>query len=273
MGELGMAGRLEGKVAVVTGGTAGIGLGTCKRFLQEGATVIFSARREERGRAVEAELRALARGGEVHFVQGDVGVREQIEAVADRAILGFGRIDALVNNAQGFTQSMPIMEKPDRHYQKSFDTGIFGTKWAMQRALPAMKAQGGGSIVNMTSGWAWTAPANASDYGANKAAIEALTRHAANEWGRFNINVNIVAPYSKSAMWEKYAAHSPEVAYRSSQNNPMRRIGDPVDDLGGLILGLVTEEARFITGQTFDGSGGSLYLRRNYSDTESWTEQ
>jgi NAD(P)-dependent dehydrogenase (short-subunit alcohol dehydrogenase family) len=265
-----MAGRLAGKVAVITGGTAGIGFGTCKRFVREGATIVFSARKEEAGLRVQEELRAIAQGGEVHFMAGNVGVKEEIEAIVDRAIESFGRIDALVNNAQGFTQSMPIIEKPDRHFQKSLDTGLFGTKWAMQRAFPAMKAQGGGSMVNMTSGWAWTAPANLSDYGANKAAIEALTRHAANEWGRYNINVNVIAPYSKSAMWENYARNDPEAAARSAAVNPLKRIGDPEHDLGALILGLVTEEARFITGQTFDGSGGMLYLRHNSSSTESW---
>jgi NAD(P)-dependent dehydrogenase (short-subunit alcohol dehydrogenase family) len=166
---------------------------------------------------------------------------------------------------------MPIIDKPDKHFQKSLDTGLFGTKWAMQRAVPVMKEQGGGSIVNMTSGWAWTAPANLSDYGSNKAALEALTRHAANEWGRYNINVNIVAPYSKSASWENYAKHNAEAASRSAALNPLKRIGDPEHDLGGLILGLVTEEARFITGQTFDGSGGMFYVRRNSSRTEDWS--
>jgi NAD(P)-dependent dehydrogenase (short-subunit alcohol dehydrogenase family) len=265
-----MALRLAGKVAVITGATAGIGLGTAKRFVKEGATVIFNARRPEAGAKAQALLRELAAGGEVHYVQADISVQEQVEAVIDRAVQGFGRLDALVNNAQSFVPIGPILTKPDKHYRHALEGGLFGTKWAMQRAFPTMRDQGGGSIVNFTSGWAWIAPPNLSDYAANKAALEALTRAAANEWGRYNINVNIVAPYSKSKSWERYAADNPIAAQASTKTNPLKRIGDPEHDLGGLILGLVTEGARFITGQTFDGSGGVLYLRRNYSSTEDW---
>jgi NAD(P)-dependent dehydrogenase (short-subunit alcohol dehydrogenase family) len=143
----------------------------------------------------------------------------------------------------------------------------------MKRAFPSMRERGGGSVVNMTSGWAWQAPPNASDYAANKAAIEAFTRAAANEWGRYNINVNVIAPYAKSKAWEKYEAANPVAAKLSQQSNPLKRAGDPEFDLGGLALGLVTEEARFINGQTFDGSGGAFYLRRTHSSTESWSEK
>jgi NAD(P)-dependent dehydrogenase (short-subunit alcohol dehydrogenase family) len=268
-----MPGRLAGKVAVVTGATAGIGLGIAKRFVKEGATLVFNGRRANTGAETEALLRELAAGGEVHFVQADVSVKEQVEAVVDRAIRDFGRVDALVNNAQRLVTVKPIMVKPDEDYQNAFNGGFFASKWAMQRAFPAMRDQGGGSVVNMTSGWAWQAPVNASDYAATKAAIEALTRSAANEWGRYNINVNVIAPYAKSKSWDKYEAANPEAARLSQASNLLKRAGDPEFDLGNLALGLVTEEARFINGQTFDGSGGALYLRRTHSSTEAWSEK
>jgi NAD(P)-dependent dehydrogenase (short-subunit alcohol dehydrogenase family) len=107
-----------------------------------------------------------------------------------------------------------------------------------------------------------------SDYAANKAALEAFTRSAANEWGRYNINVNIVAPVSKSAGWDNFERADPEGAKLVSQFNPLRRVGDPEFDLGVLALGLISESARFITGQTFDGGGGALNLRRAYNATE-----
>jgi NAD(P)-dependent dehydrogenase (short-subunit alcohol dehydrogenase family) len=258
---------------VVTGATAGIGLGTAQRFVKEGATVIFNARKAEAGQQTEALLRESATAGEVHFVQADISVREQIEAVVDRAIQGFGRIDALVNNAQGFTPARAIMNKPDKEYRHSLESGLFATKWAMERAFPTMRDQCGGSILNTTSGWAWMAPPHLSDYNATKAALEALTRTAANEWGRYNINVNIVAPVAKSAGWDGYAAANPEAAKAVTDQNPLKRVGDTEFDLGSLALGLITEEARFITGQTFCGGGGSLYLRRVYSATENWTKK
>jgi NAD(P)-dependent dehydrogenase (short-subunit alcohol dehydrogenase family) len=153
-----MAGRLDGKVVVVTGATSGIGFGTARCFVKESATLIFNARSADKGAEVQAELRAMAAGGEVHFVQADVGIKEQIEAVIDRAVNGFGRIDALVNNAQGIPPVRAIMNKPDEDYRYSLEAGLFATKWAMQRAFPTMRDQGGGSIVNTTSAWAWMAP-------------------------------------------------------------------------------------------------------------------
>jgi NAD(P)-dependent dehydrogenase (short-subunit alcohol dehydrogenase family) len=267
-----MSGRLAGKVVVITGATAGIGFGTARRFVKEGATLIFNARGAEAGIKTQGLLREMARGGEVHYVKADIGIKEQMEAVIDRAVEGFGRIDALVNNAQGIPPVRPIMKKPDEDYRYSLEAGLFATKWAMQRAFPAMRDQGGGSIVNTTSSWAWMAPPNTSDYNTNKAALEALTRSAANEWGRYNININIVAPVSRSAGWDNFEAANPEGAKATRMFNPLKRVGDPEFDLGSLALGLISEEARFITGQTFDGGGGSLNLRRIHSGTENMEE-
>jgi len=263
-----MAGRLQGKVAVITGASSGIGFGTARAFVKEGVTLVFNSRTAESGIRVQDELRAMAAGGEVHFVQADISIKEQMDAVVDRAVRDFGRLDALINNAQGIPPVRPIMTKPDEHHRHSFESGFFATKWAMQRAFPTMRDQGGGSIVNTTSNWASTAPPNTSDYNANKAALEGLTRSAAHEWGRYNISVNIVAPASASAGWDNWVEANPDLAAQVIRDNPMRRIGDAEKDLGALALGLVTEEARFITGQTFDGGGGHLYLRRSYAGTD-----
>ncbi len=263
-----MAGRLEGKVAVITGATSGIGLGTAKCFVKEGATLVFNARTAETGAEVQEQLRALAKGGEVHFMQADISIKEQIEAVIDRAIKDFGRLDALVNNAQGIPPVRSIMTKPDEDYRYSFESGFFATKWAMQRAFPTMRDQGGGSIVNTTSCWATYGPPNTSDYTANKCAIEGITRSSAHEWGQYNINVNVVAPSARSAGYDNWEKAYPEQAEANLRNFALRRIGDPELDLGMLSLGLVTEEARFITGQTFDGGSGNVYLRPMYSGTD-----
>jgi NAD(P)-dependent dehydrogenase (short-subunit alcohol dehydrogenase family) len=263
-----MQGRLADKVAVITGATSGIGYGTARAFVKEGAHLVFNARTAENGLQVQSALRAMAQGGEVHFIRADISVREQIESVIDLAIAKFGRLDALVNNAQGIPPVRSIIEKPDDEYRYSFESGIFATLWAMRRALPTMRDQGGGSIVNTTSNWAHTAPPNTSDYNSNKAALEGLTRSAAHEWGCYNINVNMVAPAATSAGWDNWVSAYPELATQVVRENPMRRIGDPEYDLGRLTLGLVTEEARFITGQTFDGGGGHLYLRRTYAGTD-----
>ena len=263
-----MPGRLAGKVAVVTGATMGIGLGTARAFVKEGATLVFNARNAEKGAEIEQELRAIASGGEVRFIQADVSVQEQIEGVVDTAIKDFGRLDALVNNAQGIPPPRSLVNKPDEDYRHSFESGFFATKWAMLRAFPTMRDQGGGSIVNTTSCWATCAPPNTSDYIANKSSLEGLTRAAANEWGKYNINVNVVAPSAASPALLNWKAANPELAEQMESEVPLGRFGDCEYDLGMLALGLVTEEARFITGQTFDGGAGNVYLRRSFGGTD-----
>lgn len=261
-------GRLEGKLAVITGATSGIGKGTARRFVREGATIVFNARTQEAGLQTENELRELAPGARVKFIRADISIQEQIQGVIEYAIKTYGRLDALINNAQGIPPVGPIMDKPDADYRYSFESGFFATKWAMQVAFPTMRDQGGGSIVNTTSVWGLLCPPNVSDYSGNKASIEALTRSAAQEWGRFNINVNVVAPSSISAGFLNWAAANPEMARAVFEQNPLKRIGDPEEDLGSLALGLVTEDARFITGQTFCGGGGNSNLRRIYGGTD-----
>lgn len=260
-------GRLAGKVAVITGATSGIGKGTARRFVREGATVVFNARTESSGLQTEEELRSLVPGAKVKFIRADISIKSDIQGVVEYAIKTFGRIDALINNAQGIPPLRSIMNKPDEDHRYSLESGFFASKWAMQAAFPAMREQGGGSIVNTTSVWGIICPPNASDYSANKAAIEALTRSAAQEWGRYNINVNVVAPSARSAGYLVWAKANPEVARAVSEQNPLKRLGDPEHDLGSLALGLVTEDARFITGQTFCGGGGNSFLRRIYSGT------
>lgn len=259
--------RLEGKVAVITGATSGIGKGTARRFVREGATIVFNARTEATGLQTEEELRALMPGARVKFIRADISIKEQIQGVVEYAIKTFGRVDALVNNAQGIPPVGPIMKKPDEHYRYSFESGFFASKWAMEAAFPTMRDQGGGGIVNTTSNWGILSPPNVSDYSGNKAAIESLTRSAAQEWGRYNINVNVVAPSAMSAGYQNWKDANPEFARLVEEQNPLKHVGDPEEDLGSLALGLVTEDARFITGQTFDGGGGHVYLRRVYGGT------
>ena len=261
-------GRLDGKVAVITGATSGIGKGTARHFVREGAAVVFNARTEADGHMTEQELRALAPGVQVKFIRADISIKEQIQGVIDYAIRTFGRLDALINNAQGIPPVRSIMTKPDEDYRYSFESGFFASKWAMQAAFPTMRDQGGGSIVNTTSMWGITCPPNVSDYSGNKAAIEALTRSAAQEWGRYNINVNVVAPSAISAAFHNWAEANPEMARLVVEQNPLKRMGDPEEDLGSLALGLVTEDARFITGQTFCGGGGNSFLRRMNGGTD-----
>jgi NAD(P)-dependent dehydrogenase (short-subunit alcohol dehydrogenase family) len=261
--------RLAGKVAVITGATSGIGRGVARRFVREGAVVYFAARGEAAGRETEAELREIAApGAGAVFIAADLGDRETVTGVIRRAVQDTGRIDVLVNNGQGIPPLKSLLNKPDDEFDYALRTGLYATKWMMTEAFPTMRDQGGGSIINMSSVYGLTGVVNGGDYSATKEAIRAITRTAANEWGRYNIRVNVVNPAAESAGLANWAKANPEFYRNSLELIPLKRYGDPEQDLGGLVLGLATDDARFITGQTFGGDGGMSMIRRKRSGTE-----
>lgn len=260
--------RLAGKVAVITGATSGIGRGIARRFVREGATVYFAARGEAAGRETEAELRQIATGGAAVFIAADLSDREKITSVVRRAVQDTGRVDVLVNNGQGIPPLKSLLNKPDDEFDYALRTGLYATKWMMTEAFSTMRDQGGGAIINMSSVYGLTGVVNGADYSAAKEAIRAITRTAANEWGRYNIRVNVVNPAAESAGLANWANANPEFYRNSLELIPLKRYGEPEADLGGLVLGLATDDARFITGQTFGGDGGMSMIRRKRSGTE-----
>src|SRR4051812_20461037 len=139
-------GQLDNKVAVVTGGTQGIGRGIATCFAKAGAHVVLCSRSDK---GVAETLAAIeAAGATAVYVQADVGIKEQAQGVVRAAVERFGRIDVLVNNAQGTTPWVPLEEKSDSNFIDTMHSGFYSTLWTMQEAFPHMKAQGGGRIVN-----------------------------------------------------------------------------------------------------------------------------
>jgi NAD(P)-dependent dehydrogenase (short-subunit alcohol dehydrogenase family) len=250
-------GRLDGKIAVVTGGTQGIGQGVVLRFLKEGARVVYCSRHPENDEAMGPLIAAIPGAVErARYVQADVGQKEQIQGVVHSAAQLFGGVDILINNAQGIAPLRPIEAKPDEDYAMTIATGLYHSLWTAQAALPYMKQRGGGRIINCSSHWALQGMAYASDYAVTKAANEALTRSMANEWGQFNILVNCFVPSGDSYAYRQYKVQNPTVCAAIERNIPLRRMGDCEIDIAGGILGLVSDHGRFITGQTIYIDGG-----------------
>ncbi len=211
--------RLAGKTAIVTGGTKGIGQGVVLRFLKEGANVVYCSR--------------------------------NLENDFENAARRFGRIDILVNNAQGIAPLRSILEKPDADYTMTLATGFYHSLWTIKAAVPHMRKAGGGRIINFSSHWnIWGQPFS-SDYNITKSANEALTRNAAREFGPDNITVNCITPAGASYAYEVYKQMNPTATEETERTIPMRRMGDCERDIAGAILGLVSDNGRFVTGQVF----------------------
>jgi NAD(P)-dependent dehydrogenase (short-subunit alcohol dehydrogenase family) len=265
--------RLDGKVAVVSGGTQGIGRGVVLRFLKEGARVVYCSRNPQNNEEMVPLIAAIPGGAaRARYLQADVGVKAQIQGVVQEAARQFGGVDIVINNAQGIAPLRPIEEKPDEDYQMTLATGFYHSLWAAQAALPYMKERGGGRVINCSSHWALQGMAYASDYAITKAANEALTRTMANEWGRYNILVNCFVPSGDSFAYRQYKVQNPKICAAIERNIPRRHMGDCEVDIAGGILGLVSDNGRFITGQTIYIDGGCWLVNPAEGEHEAGTD-
>ncbi len=247
-------GLLTGKVALVTGAGGGIGQGVARRFAREGATVVIAEIDRASGMQVAREVEEL--GARALFVPTDVMQKAAVCAAVEAAVAAFGGLDILVNNAFVPTPNVLLEDKTDEMLDQTLTSTIKATWWAMRAALPHMRARGGGKIVNFYSIdvdiGAWLH----ADYNTAKAGIVGLTRSAAAEWGRYNINVNAIAPTAMGATFHKLAAENPGFAERAAAMRPAGRCGDPEDDIGPVVVFLASDMARYVTGESIHVDGG-----------------
>jgi len=176
-----MTDRLAGRVAIVTGAGMGIGRGIARRYAREGCRVVIAELRAEQGERTAAEIRA-ALGGAARFAAVDVGRRGDVEQMVADTVATEGRVDVLVNNAQGYTPLIPLEEKTDDMLARSLETGLWATFWSMQAVFPHMRDQRFGRIINFCSLNGVTGAWYSVDYNATKEGIRGLTRSAAREW-------------------------------------------------------------------------------------------
>jgi len=247
--------RLKDKVAIVTGAGQGIGRGIALTFAREGAAVVIAELREHRAARTAEEITRA--GGQAIAMAVDVAQRQQVDAMIAATVNAFGRLDILVNNAQGMHPRKPLEEITDQDLDIFLVSGLKGTLWAMQAAFPHMKAQGGGRIINFTSLAAWNGERGLADYAAVKGAIAALSRTAALEWGKYNILVNNIAPGAASKRGLDALARNPGMAEWIKENRPLGRLADPELDLPPVALFLASDDAHFVTGQTYFVDGGA----------------
>ncbi|WP_294743207.1 SDR family oxidoreductase [uncultured Exiguobacterium sp.] len=247
------AGKLEGKVAIVTGGNSGIGRAVSIAYVREGAKVVIAFYGDQEG-ADETKARLEELGGEVLLSKGDIGDADYCEALVQKTIDRFGRLDIIVNNASMQKPEDSLKDITDESMEKTFKTNIFGMMRLARAALPHLSL--GSAIINTTSSTAYEGNALLIDYSATKGAIVSFTRSLSMNLAKEGIRVNAVAP---GPIWTPLITETfPHESVKTfGKNTPMDRPGQPAEMASAYVF-LACNDSSYMTGQVLHLNGGVI---------------
>jgi len=250
-------GKLTDKTAIITGGAGGIGKGMATAFVKEGANVAIVDMNEEMGQETVTELQKYQ--PESMFIKADLSDHDNLPSILETVVSAYGRLDILVNNAHA-TKLKSFEETTREDMDLSMNTGFYPTFYLMQAAMPYLK-EVQGSIINFASGAALEGHPTQASYAAAKEAIRAISRVAANEYGKFGVNVNLISPIAKSPGVDAWKEQDPEYYQSVLENIPMRRFGELEEDIGQAAVFLASDDSNYIRGPHLMVDGGSIKLR------------
>jgi NAD(P)-dependent dehydrogenase (short-subunit alcohol dehydrogenase family) len=248
---------LQGKVAIITGASQGIGEAIAMAFAQAGARVVVSSRKLESVTRVAQEIEKTSNAALA--VQAHMGYLDQVKSLVAQTLEKWGRVDIVVNNAGTNPHFGPILTADEGQVDKTLDVNLKGYFRLAQVAVPHMKEQGGGKIVNIASVGGLRPPHRMGVYGITKAGDIMLTQVLARELGQYNIQVNAIAPGIVQTKFSRVLWEDAELMARYQANVPLRRVGKP-EDVAGAALYLASPASDWVTGTVLVVDGGATLV-------------
>ena len=246
----------SGKVAVVTGGTSGIGKAATIALAQAGANVVVAGRRQAEGEETIRQIQAS--GGDSFFVATDVSKEADVQALIEKTMARYGRLDIAFNNAGVDQETTPLPEQTEATYDRIMDINVKGVWLSLKHEIPAMLKNGGGAIVNTSSGLGLVGAAGVPIYVASKHAVEGLTKSVALEYAKQGIRVNAVSPgLIQTEMLDRTVQTNTELIEYFKTTLPMGRIGTP-EEVVNAVLWLCSDASSFVTGHSLTVDGGYI---------------
>jgi 3-oxoacyl-[acyl-carrier protein] reductase len=249
------SGRLNGKIAIVTGAGSGFGEGIAKRFASEGATIVVNDINAQNGERVAREIRSAAGAGS--FQPGDVSVDADVEALVRRTLEAHGRVDVIVNNAGTTHRNRPLLEVSEAEFDRIYAVNVKSLYLTARHAVPAMRRQGGGAFITIASTAAVRPRPGLTWYNGSKGAAIVTSRSMAAELAPDKIRVNVINPVAGETglLAEFMGGDTPELRAKFIATIPLGRFSQP-SDVASAALFFASDEAAFITGACLEVDGG-----------------